>query len=197
MSDFLAFVQLGFRHIVAVGAADHLLFLLVLAITFRLHQWSGLLWAASAFTVGHSVTLALAVTNALVLPSDVIEFLIPVTIVATALANLQALRHDGAARPRVMLVGMFGLIHGAGFANYLRELFLSAVTIPLLGFNVGIELGQLLVLGVIWAVIALIDRSPRQWGATKRWTPYQLRVLAVSVSVALVSSAWAMERRPW
>ena len=196
MSDFVAFVQLGFRHIVALDAADHLLFLLALAATFRLHQWRGLLWSTSAFTVGHSVTLALAVTNLLVLPSNVIEFLIPVTIVATAIANLQSARRQNAAHPRVVLVGMFGLIHGAGFANYLRELFLQSVAIPLLGFNIGIELGQLVVLGVIWSVLTVIDRSARESATSGRWTPYQLRVVAVSLSVALVSSGWAIERLP-
>lgn len=105
MSDILAFAQLGFRHIVSLDAGDHLLFLLVLTATYRFRDWRALVWAVSAFTVGHSVTLALAITNVLVLPSDVIEFLIPVTIVATALTNLSALRSDaGVVRPRVVLV---------------------------------------------------------------------------------------------
>ena len=147
MSDFLAFAQLGFRHIVSLDALDHLLFLLALAAVYHLRDWRSLVWAVSAFTVGHSVTLALAVTELMVLPSDVIEMLIPATIVATALANLVTIRAPRAERStvwRVVLVGFFGLIHGAGFANYLRELFMESIAVPLLGFNVGIEIGQLL-----------------------------------------------------
>jgi hypothetical protein len=197
MSDLLAFAQLGFRHIVSLDAVDHLLFLLALAATYRFRDWDALVWAVSAFTVGHSVTLALAVTNVLVLPSDVIEFLIPATIVATAAANLAALRSSGVARPRVLLVGLFGLIHGAGFANYLRELFMESIGLPLLGFNVGIELGQLVVLGVIWAALPVIDRLAKASFESPQWTPYRVRVLAVSLAVAVVSTGWAAERLPW
>jgi hypothetical protein len=197
MSDLLAFVQLGFRHIVSLDAADHLLFLLVLAATYRLRDWRALVLAVSAFTVGHSVTLALAVTSVLVLPSDVIEFLIPLTIVATAIANLAALRSPAAVRPRIVLVGLFGLIHGAGFANYLRELFLQFIAVPLLGFNVGIELGQLAVLGVIWAGLAIIDRTAELLPQSGRWTPYRVRLVAISLVVVVVSTGWAAQRRPW
>lgn len=198
MSDILAFAQLGFRHIVSLDAGDHLLFLLVLTATYRFRDWRALVWAVSAFTVGHSVTLALAITNVLVLPSDVIEFLIPVTIVATALTNLSALRSDaGVVRPRVVLVALFGLIHGAGFANYLRELFMRSIAVPLLGFNLGIELGQLVVLGAIWSVFASIESVAARFPESRRWTAYRVRVLAVSVVVGLVSSDSAAERLPW
>src|SRR4029078_11964147 len=96
MSDFMVFMQLGFRHIVALDAADHILFLLVLAAIYRRRDWRGALWVISAFTVGPSVPPALAVTGLLVLPASLIEFLIPVTIVATGIENL-ILRERGAA----------------------------------------------------------------------------------------------------
>jgi hypothetical protein len=199
MSDLLAFLQLGFRHIVSLAAADHLLFLLALAASYRFRDWRAVVWTVSAFTVGHSVTLALAVTNVLVLPGDVIELLIPVTIVATAIGNLSALRLPprAAVKPMFLLVGLFGLIHGAGFANYLRELFLESIAVPLLGFNAGIELGQLVVLGAIWAVLTLIDRVAERLPQSSRWTPYRMRVIAVSLVVGVVSSGWAAERFPW
>src|SRR2546423_12050285 len=88
MSDFLAFAQLGVRHILDVEAMDHILFLLALAAIYRPRDWRESLWVVTAFTVGHSVTLALAVTGALVFPSAVIEFLIPLTIFATGVENL-------------------------------------------------------------------------------------------------------------
>ena len=94
MSEFLAFAGLGFRHIVNSAAADHVLFLLALAAIYRPRDWRDALWVVTAFTVGHSITLALAVTNTLALPTAWVEFLIPVTIVATGIENL--LVHDRA-----------------------------------------------------------------------------------------------------
>lgn len=202
MSDFLAFAQLGFRHIVSPDALDHLLFLLALAAVYRFRDWRALVWAVSAFTVGHSVTLALAVTNVVVFPSAVIEVLIPVTIVATALANLATLRADGgrvagAKSSRILLVGFFGLIHGAGFANYLRELFMQSIAVPLVGFNVGIEIGQLIVVASLWSALALMDRVAAPALEMRRWSPFQARVVVVSSAVAVVSTTWVASRLPW
>src|SRR4051812_13915485 len=148
MSELATFIQLGFRHIVDVSAMDHILFLLALAAIYRFRDWRSALWVITAFTVGHSITLALAVTGVVRLPSAIIEFLIPVTIVATGIENLIA---SGRRQPRrgwyrALLAGMFGLVHGAGFANYLTALFVTKIALPLFGFNVGIELGQLVVL---------------------------------------------------
>ena len=100
--------------------------------------------------------MALAVTGAVTLPTDLIEFLIPVTIVATGIENL--LVRDRATAPlggryRPIFAGVFGLVHGAGFANYLHSLFTGSIAVPLFGFNLGIELGQLVILAV--AAVAL------------------------------------------
>src|SRR5471030_2402481 len=88
MSEFLTFLQLGFRHIVDIEAMDHILFLVALAAIYRFRDLKKVLWVITAFTIGHSITLALAVTGVLTLPSAIIEFLIPVTIVATGIENL-------------------------------------------------------------------------------------------------------------
>jgi len=201
MNELATFVHLGFRHIVDVGAMDHILFLLVLAAIYRLQDWRSALWVVTAFTVGHSITLALAVTGALTLPTDLIEFLIPVTIVATAIENL-IVRDRGHAlwggRYRPVFAAVFGLVHGAGFANYLKSLFVSHVALPLFGFNVGIELGQIAVLACAAVVLGGADRL-LQGVRLPRWAPSPLRarVVAVSTLVALVATQWAVERRPW
>src|SRR4051812_26786494 len=88
MSDFGAFIQLGMRHILDIAAVDHILFLVALAAIYRVRDWRSALWVVSAFTVGHSITLALAVTGVVRFPGPVIEFLIPITIVATVLENV-------------------------------------------------------------------------------------------------------------
>jgi hypothetical protein len=200
MSDLFAFVSLGFRHIVNADAADHILFLLALAAIYRPRDWRQALWVVTAFTVGHSITLALAVTNALVLPTDWIEFLIPVTIVATGVENLlvrDRAKPLWAGRYRPVFSGVFGLVHGAGFANYLRSLFVDRVAVPLFGFNVGIELGQLLVLLVAALVFVAADRGLEQLWRSARTPALRVRVVGVSIVVILFASRWAVERAPW
>jgi hypothetical protein len=204
VSELLAFGTLGFRHITDPRGADHILFLLALAAIYRFRDWRECVWVVTAFTVGHSVTLALAVTGALVLPSALIEFLIPVTIVATSLENL-IVRDKSAAlwgrRYRPVFAGVFGLVHGAGFANYLRSLFVDRIAVPLLGFNLGLEAGQLIVIALAFLSFAVLDRAIGALGtATPRLDadrPVRVRTLAVSLIVMSVAARWMLERYPW
>jgi hypothetical protein len=201
MSEFLTFVQLGFRHTADVSALDHILFLLALAAIYRIKDWRDSLWVISAFTVGHSITLALAASGELGIPTSLVEFLIPLTIVATGLENILMRNRSRAAlhgRFRPILAGVFGLVHGAGFANYLQSLFTGPILVPLFGFNVGIELGQLVVLAAAALVLAGLDRivgSVRESGRLP--SAYRLRVLGVSVAVILVAGTMAVARSPW
>jgi hypothetical protein len=200
MSTFLAFAQLGFRHIVDPSAMDHILFLLALAAIYRRHDWRDAMWVVTAFTAGHSITLALAVTGLVTLPSALIEFLIPITILITGIENIvvRDRRHAlWGGRYRPVFAGVFGLVHGAGFANYLKALFVDHIALPLLGFNIGIEVGQLVVL--VWAGLALwlVDRTlERVRTQGLGYTPLRLRVVAVSALVAAVAATWAVERSP-
>jgi hypothetical protein len=202
LSEFQAFLQVGFRHIVALGAADHILFLLALAAIYRGRDWRAALWVISAFTVGHSVTLALAVTRLLSIPAPIIEFLIPVTIVLTGLENL-VLRERASSGPRArhrpVFAGVFGLVHGAGFAGYLRSLFVDRIAVPLLGFNIGIELGQMVVLLAAAAAFWALDRGLRilPRSAAPAWRdPFRLRLVGVSALVTVVAAGWAWARVP-
>ncbi len=200
MSDLVAFCQIGFRHIVAWDAADHILFLLALAAIYRGRDWRAALAVVSAFTVGHSITLVLAVTDVLVLPSRVVEFLIPVTIVATGAENLwlrdRAARGSG-ARHRPVFAGIFGMVHGAGFATYLKSLFVARIAVPLLGFNLGIEVGQILVLLAAAVAFLLVDRLFRAATAPARSADaFQWRLVSVSAMVTIVAAGWAWERYP-
>ncbi|MEO7986632.1 MAG: HupE/UreJ family protein [Gemmatimonadales bacterium] len=201
MSELISFIHLGFRHITDLEAMDHILFLVALAAIYRGSDWRDSLWVISAFTVGHSITLALAVTGTLRLPTPLIEFLIPVTILATGLENLTVRHRTGAptgGRHRPLFAGVFGLVHGAGFANYLRSLFDGSIVLPLFGFNVGIELGQLVVLALAAIALALLDRAiaaVRSPAALP--SAYRLRVVAVSLMVVVVATQMAAARRPW
>jgi len=201
MSELLSFAQLGVRHILDVEALDHLLFLVALAAIYRFRDLRALLWVVTAFTVGHSITLALAVTGLLHLPSALVEFLIPVTILITGIENVvvsDRTRAPWGGRYRPVLAGVFGLVHGAGFAAYLEALFVERVAVPLLGFNLGIEAGQLIVLATAAIVLALIDAGLRASRLTTlHWPAVRLRAVAVSLLVIAVASQWAVERTPW
>lgn len=201
MSELWTFMQLGFRHITDIEALDHILFLLALAAIYRPRDWRRALWVISAFTVGHSITLALAVTHLITFPTPVIEFLIPITIALTAIENI-IVKERGKAlwqgRYRPVFAGVFGLVHGAGFANYLQNLFVEHLAVPLFGFNIGIELGQIVVLvacaAVLVALDAIISRIPLP---ARSPSPLRLRVVAVSCIVAVVATKWAVQRAPW
>ena len=201
MSDFLTFTQLGIRHIADLGAMDHILFLLALAAIYRVSDWREVIRVVTAFTVGHSITLAAAVFGFLPLSARVVEFLIPLTIVATCVENIVV--RDRAKAPwrghyRPVFATVFGLVHGAGFGGFLKSLFLDRIAVPLFGFNVGIEIGQLGVLTLTFAAIALVDLTIRKSSAAHlRVAPLRLRIVALSTVVMIVAARWAVERSPW
>lgn len=166
MSVFQTYLELGFRHIISWRATDHLAFLLALCAPYAPADWRRVLVLVTSFTVGHSLTLVLATLGQLSFPAALVEALIPVTVMLTALFNLARagrpwVRHlggQGGGRESpgasYALAAAFGLIHGLGFSNYLRAL-LGAESRPvaeLLAFNVGVELGQLLVVSFILAL---------------------------------------------
>ncbi|MEM8492909.1 MAG: HupE/UreJ family protein [Pseudomonadota bacterium] len=172
MDSFPFYVQVGFRHISDLAGYDHILFLVALCAVYRIEHWRKIVVLVTAFTVGHSLTLALAALGTIAIPSRFIEFLIPVTILLTAISNLfrddEASTASGMGRQYFMAL-FFGLIHGMGFSNYFRALLMgdSSVVLPLLGFNIGIELGQLLVVLIIMSVsfcfLNLLRTRYRDW----------------------------------
>ena len=158
------YINLGFQHISDLAGYDHILFLLALCAVYSIDQWRRLFILVTAFTVGHSITLALSSFGWVVIPSHIIEFLIPVTILITAIRNVAVPASDqltddqGNMTGHYLIALCFGFIHGMGFSNYFRALMMdsSSITIPLLGFNSGIEIGQLLVVSIIVIVASLV-----------------------------------------
>ncbi|TMI85200.1 MAG: HupE/UreJ family protein [Bacteroidetes bacterium] len=152
MSDFGFYFSLGWEHIINWNALDHQLFILSLAAIYLLKDWRQVLVLVTAFTIGHSLTLALTVFNLIRFPSNWVEFLIPCTIVITAISNLfQKTFSPKAIRINYFLALFFGLIHGMGFANKLRYILAEDQSVgwSLFGFNVGIEAGQIAVVMII------------------------------------------------
>jgi ABC-type antimicrobial peptide transport system permease subunit len=175
MSEFEAYLRLGFSHITDPGGYDHLLFLVALCAVYHLRDWKKVLILVTAFTLGHSVTLALSTFRIVAVRTDVIEFLIPVTILVTALSNFfyqtsnRMLDQTPSPYLRYVFALLFGFIHGLGFSGYLKSLLgISANIVPqLLAFNLGLELGQmlivLLVLLLTWIVIEGLKVKKREW----------------------------------
>lgn len=166
---FTQYLQLGFQHIADLAAYDHILFIVALCAIYRLTEWKKVAILVTAFTIGHSVTLALAALDVIRFPQAWIEFLIPVTIVATAVYNLVTHRSEAAGGKGVfnrrlqwnyLFALLFGLIHGMGFSNFFRALLLPGeegqLAAQLFAFNVGVELGQLAIVAVILSVSFLV-----------------------------------------
>lgn len=156
MNEMNMYLQLGFRHIIDWGGSDHILFILTLALRYVWKDWKPLLILVTAFTIGHSITLALSTLDWVVLPVDFIEILIPITIFLTALANFWVKSFQFQSKyPLIYFFALFfGLIHGMGFSYYLKSLLGKgeAILVPLLAFNLGLEIGQLLVVAVILVI---------------------------------------------
>jgi hypothetical protein len=158
MSEFQAYLQLGFEHITDANGYDHILFIMALCTIYTLIDWKKVIILVTAFTIGHSVTLALATLGLVSIDPAWIELLIPVTIVITGSINFfykvpkaNFVKREENSSLRYGLALFFGLIHGLGFSNYLRVLLGKEASIfnPLLGFNIGLELGQLIIVFVI------------------------------------------------
>jgi len=159
MIDFGLFFQMGYEHIADLNGIDHILFVAALCIRYQFADWKKLLWLVTAFTLGHSITLALSVFNIVNYSVNWIEFLIPVTIIITAISNVFVKKFVYKAKfPLIyFFAAFFGLIHGLGFSNYLKSLLSKEGNIvpELLAFNLGLEAGQLVIVLAI-LIISLI-----------------------------------------
>ncbi|WP_285054573.1 HupE/UreJ family protein [Pedobacter ginsengisoli] len=148
MQDFQLYFGLGWHHILDWQGYDHILFLLALCSIYGAQDLKKLLILITAFTLGHSITLALSVWQYIHINSKLIEFLIPVTILITASSNIISKKKKPKKMLfRYLLTLFFGLIHGLGFSNYLKSLMGKSanIVVELLGFNLGLEFGQLLI----------------------------------------------------
>src|SRR5476651_1970573 len=155
MTDFLFYFRLGWEHIISLDALDHQLFILALAAVYTFKNIKQVLILVTAFTIGHSLTLALSVMDVIRFSSKWVEFLIPCTIFITALNNIVLIdKKNVSARINYYLALGFGLIHGMGFANAIRIMLAKDQTIGwgLFGFNVGLEAGQIFVVAIILSI---------------------------------------------
>jgi hypothetical protein len=192
MGDFGFYLREGFYHITDWKGYDHILFVMALCLPYFLKDWKQVLALITAFTIGHSVTLALSVFNKILVPSTWIEFLIPVTIMISAIGNVkQTNPQPKKIQLRYISALIFGLIHGMGFSNYLKSMMGKSENIitQLLAFNIGLELGQLLivlaVLMVSFIFVRLLNIKQREW------------TVFISGGIFGISFIMALERLPF
>lgn len=182
----------GWRHIISLDALDHQLFILALAALYTLRDWRQVLILVTAFTIGHSVTLALSAYELVTIDSDLVEFLIPCTIAITALTNFfYKDLNPKRVRPNYFLALFFGLIHGLGFANFIRFTLAKgqAIAGPLLQFNVGLEAGQVV---FVTAVLIVAYVVVHRLGAARKWWLW-----VISASVFFVALKMIVDRYPF
>jgi len=149
MDDFMLYFKMGLNHVLDFSAIDHILFLIVLTVVFSFKQWKKVLWLVTLFTLGHSLSLALAAFEIVEISLDLIEFLIPLTIFITAVINLFTAKKTSKGKENINLVFalFFGLIHGLGFSNYFKMMIGQEEdkVLPLLEFALGIEAAQVII----------------------------------------------------
>jgi len=192
MQDFLFYLQLGWEHIVSLDALDHQLFILALVAIFSLNDFKKVLILVTAFTIGHSLTLVMSALDVFRVPSHWVEFLIPCTIVFTALDNIIFSKNE----KRLIFLNyflalIFGLIHGMGFANSVRLMLSSEqeILLPLFGFNVGLELGQIIVVTITLLIHYIFIKYLKL--SNKIW------ILIVSIPILFFALKMALERVPF
>ena len=193
MSEFQAYLQLGFEHITDPNGYDHILFIVALCAVYSLYDWKKVLVLVTAFTLGHSVTLALATLNIVEVDTDWVELLIPITILITAILNLfyripkRTLVSDASLVHwrRYGMAAAFGLIHGLGFSNYLRSLLgkESALIGPLFAFNIGLEIGQLVIV-ILLLLVAFIVTDV--FKASKTAWNYVISGIIIGMTITLI-----------
>ena len=179
---FWEYLQLGFLHVIPKGF-DHILF--IIGIFLLNNSWKPVLLQCSVFTLAHSITLAVCSSGLLVPNSKWVEVIIALSILIVAIENIL---HQKMKSWRLAIIFVFGLIHGMGFANALKDLGLPANYFwsSLIAFNVGVEMAQISILLIAW--FGLVN-----WIKTKDW--YRQRfVIPMSISIGLIALYWVAER---
>jgi len=189
MKDFIFYFKIGWEHILSWDATDHLYFITALAIVYTFQDWKKVLVLVTAFTIGHALTLYACALDVFRFSVDWVEFAIPCTIVITAASNLLVKQEKKTKGILQYLLALgFGLVHGMGYANYIRMMLSSNQNLvsSLFSFNVGLEMGQILVVVLVLSSKWLLER----------YNLVSSRVLTIllSIYISIVSLILAVER---
>jgi hypothetical protein len=184
MNDWQIWFTTGVEHILDFNGYDHILFVVLLVFTYPSGEWKKLLLLITAFTIGHSLTLALSVMGILKMPQDITELLIVLTIVITAVYQLFTNKNTAKGVMGIyLIICCFGLIHGAGFSYLLKSMLAKDENIfgPLLMFNLGLEVGQIVIVIFVVMVLLLVGK----YAKTIEW-PFKTLLISVILVVSLI-----------
>lgn len=195
MSEFWIYLQLGLRHVLDLKGYDHMLFLAALMVPYTFKDWKKILLLVSVFTLGHTLALLLSVYKILIIKAEIVEFLIPVTILITALFGLftagKPAKMDNAGAT-VLITVFFGIIHGLGFSNYFNAILggdAADKLLPLLEFALGIECAQIIVVLVV-LILAYIAQTFLRF-SKRDWTLVtSVFVIGVVLPMIATSEIW-------
>ncbi|MCA6435655.1 MAG: HupE/UreJ family protein [Bacteroidetes bacterium] len=183
MTDFPLWFSTGFTHILDLNGYDHILFVTLLAFSFSFENYKKLIWLITAFTIGHSITLALSTLNIVVLAQPLIEFLISLSILLTAIFHVfKTNKASSQLKFIYALTLFFGLIHGLGFSYLLRNMLgkEESITLPLFYFNLGLEAGQLVIVAFVLILLFVLTRViSLKFESIKKWISLAIGGIAV------------------
>lgn len=195
MSDFWIYLEIGFKHVLNIRAYDHVLFLMALSVPYAFKDWKRVLILVSIFTLGHTLALFLSVFNIVMIKESVVEFLIPITILTTALYNIFT-SGKSSKSDSISIIGFitlfFGIIHGLGFSNYFKSILSGNAIdklLPTLEFALGIEFAQITVVLVVLIIGYIVQNIFRF--SKRDWT------LVVSAFIAGVVLPMIIESEIW
>jgi hypothetical protein len=159
------YIQLGIEHILDPQGLDHFYFIVSFCLMYSMKDWRKIAGLVTAFTIGHSITLALAALDIIFVNPSIIETIIPITILISCVVNYWSLltkenQSTNKGYFIYIIILFFGLIHGLGFSNFLSAMLFEgeSVVLPLLGFNIGIEVAQLIIVFAVLLVLSLSDK---------------------------------------
>ena len=194
MNDFSFYFKIGWEHIITIEALDHIFFIAALAAIYMLKDWKQVLVLVTAFTLGHTITLILSSLNLLEVSSGWVEFLVPCTIVFTAISNLFLKKFSSQAiRINYLLALFFGLIHGLAFANTLRMIIAQdqSFALSMFSFSLGLESGQILIVFIILLLAELIVGLCK---ITRRdWVVF-LSAAVMALAIEMAAQRWPVQK---
>lgn len=181
---FKTYFELGFEHILDINGYDHVLFIISICLLASLSHWKKLLVLVTAFTIGHSLTLALSTLNIISIPANLIETIIPVTIILSCLDNIYQSGKENHYSPKYLIILIFGFIHGMGFSNFFKAILGKEenIVLPLLSFNVGVEIAQLVIVVATILFIFILQKL----GIKQRYINISGSILIILISLYLL-----------
>jgi len=190
MNDVAFYFETGWHHIISWNALDHILFIIALSAIYLSQNWKQVLVLVTAFTIGHSLTLALSVYDIIRINEKWVELLIACTIVATGVFNFMVKNFKPRSlRINYFLALFFGLIHGMGFANTIRFMLAKDqhIALPLVSFNIGLEAGQIVVVAFILSISFLLVNKLK---LNRKWWVWALSGIAILIALNMVIDRW-------